>query len=69
MKAKVFIVERIEKLVAMLRQTVKRLMAVCLSCYFELTEFTQPKMNLIALIDRVVQVELETYCHFRLIAA
>ena len=52
-------------MVAVLRQTVKRLMAACLSCYFELTEFAQPKMNLIALIDQVVQVEIETYCHFR----
>jgi len=62
----VFIVERIEKLVAVLRQTVKRLMVACLLCYFELTEFAQLKMNL---IDRVVQVELETYCHFRQIVA
>ena len=56
-------------MVAVPCQTVKRLMAACLSCYFELTEFAQLKTNLIDLIDQVVQVELETCCHFRQIAA
>ena len=53
-------------MVAVLRQTVKRLMAACLLCYFELTEFVQLKTNPIVPID---QIELETCCHFHQIVA
>ena len=53
-------------MVAALHQIVKHLMAACLLCYFELTEFVQLKMNLIAMID---QIELETCCYFRQLAA
>ena len=53
-------------MVAALCQTVKRLMAACLLCYFELTEFVQPKMSPIVPID---QIEIETCYHFRQIVA